>query len=193
MNKILGRRFGRLLAVKYAPGARMECVCDCGTSKTVYKASLVSGRTRSCGCLNREALAARGPRTHGGTYTPEYKVWQGMHQRCGNENDKSFADYGGRGIKVCDAWQAFEQFLEDMGERPSGEHSLDRINVNGGYEPKNCRWVTHAEQQRNKRNSIIACGVSLSEIFDSHSAAYQRARKLIKGGANPDDAVRQCL
>ena len=88
------------------------------------------------------------------TLTPEYRVWASMKQRTGNLNHKDYLNYGGRGIKVCDRWLHFDEFIKDMGKRPSPKHSLDRIDNNGNYEPSNCRWATITEQLKNRRNTI---------------------------------------
>lgn len=89
---------------------------------------------------------------HGGVGTPEYRIWTHMKGRCLNETDARYADYGGRGIIVCDRWvESFAAFLADMGPRPSKSHSIDRIDNDGGYEPSNCRWATDQEQSLNKR------------------------------------------
>jgi hypothetical protein len=116
--------------------------------------NLRSGDVRSCGCLQREIIARRN-RTHGhsvrGAETPTYRSWKAMHTRCTNPNPSTWAHYGGRGIEICERWRSFESFLEDMGERPEGT-SIDRIDVDGNYEPGNCRWATPTEQRANRRD-----------------------------------------
>lgn len=111
-------------------------------------------KTRSCGCYGRENSSIL-KSTHNKTKTITYKSWFSMKQRCYNPNNKSYKNYGARGIIVCDRWlHSFENFLNDMGERPSLSFSLDRIDSNGMYEPSNCKWSTMEEQQNNKRNSV---------------------------------------
>jgi hypothetical protein len=96
---------------------------------------------------------ARNTKLNGGSYSPTYRTWIGMRTRCNNPNTPYYVNYGGRGIKVCPEWESFDAFLRDMGERPSSDHSLHRIDNDGNYEPGNCKWAIETEQQRNKRNN----------------------------------------
>ncbi len=160
-----GQRFGRLLVKSLdGPGKRgaiWNCVCDCGTEKKMVSADLVHGGVVSCGCYKR-AVNGQTSRTHGMSSTATYKIWQGMHKRCNNPKCRTYPLYGGRGIKVCERWESFENFLEDMGERPADNLSLDRIDNEGDYEPGNCRWATDTEQVNNTRrnNRITFNGVT---------------------------------
>lgn len=189
----IGDRFGRLVVVSEpAPGDRRKrylCKCDCGAEKRAARNDVLRGDTRSCGCLGREASAARcsarATHGHGATRggrnsTATYCVWTSMIQRCENPKVRSFHRYGGRGIRVCDRWRgSFEAFLADMGEKPSGR-TIDRIDVNGNYEPSNCRWATPAEQARNRGNNVLtADGVRTIRDRLSHGErALSIAREL---------------
>lgn len=158
-----GMRFGRLVARKVSRpgnGARVKwsCTCDCGNELWVDSSDLGGGHTQSCGCLQSERTANANS-THRyalpGRVSRIYLTWQRAKDRCHNPNNKRYADYGGRGIAMCDRWRdSFEAFLQDMGEAPEGM-SLDRWpNLNGGYEPGNCRWATPQMQSDNRRNTI---------------------------------------
>jgi hypothetical protein len=161
-REISGQRFGRLTAIRMtAKGSKTHRQrwlfrCGRGNKIEVDKASVTKGKTSSCGCLRAETTAKR-LITHGHTVgrTPSltYQSWCNMRERCGNPNNKRYKDYGGRGIAVCERWSIFENFLADMDSRPSPEHSLDRIDPNGNYEPGNCRWATPFEQQNNTRRN----------------------------------------
>ena len=144
--------------------AKWFCNCNCGTKNiSILSDSLRNGKSISCGCYQKEVAAKNAKITgtnqkkHGISGTPEYNSWNNMIQRCYNKNDIGYLNYGGRGITVCDKWlNSIENFIEDMGPRPSDDHSLDRINNNGNYELSNCRWATITEQNRNKRDTVIS-------------------------------------
>lgn len=152
-DNIIGRRFGKLIVVERAENigdyAAWKCKCDCGNETVVTGSNLRSGNTKSCGCLSGT--------THGMTHTRLYHVWGGMIQRCTNPNAAKYSYYGGRGIRVCDEWcnsfVAFYEWAMANGydpELPWYKCTIDRIDVNGNYEPANCRWVDMKTQNNNK-------------------------------------------
>lgn len=159
IKNIAGQRFGRLTVVQMSPertphgAVKWDVKCDCGTEKSVVGLSLKRGVTTSCGCAHKEQLAARSTK-HGGSRSAEYSTWCGMLNRCRNANGEDFHHYGGRGITVCDRWTDFANFMADMGPKPTPKHSIERSDVDGHYEPGNCRWATQHEQVRNLRKNI---------------------------------------
>jgi hypothetical protein len=160
VKDIAGQKFGRLTVVSFvgieAKRVRWLCVCDCSKEMIARADMLRSGNTRSCGCLHRDYTASGAARRkHGLAGTREYRLWLGMRDRCENASNPEWGNYGGRGIKVCDRWSDFENFLADMGKRPNRNLSLDRIDNDGNYEPGNVRWATTKEQARNTRRNRV--------------------------------------
>lgn len=149
---ILGKRFGRLTVNGRSDGA-WDCQCDCGATKRTQTSHLKSGLVQSCGCLHLERVRAANL-THGMSDTPIYRIWRTMICRCTLPSSPYFKDYGGRGIKVCDRWRAFENFFADMGHRPDGM-SLERLNNDLGYDPSNVKWATAHDQNRNMRSNLF--------------------------------------
>ena len=131
------------------------CKCKCGNEKSIRGTALRAGLSRNCGCVTHDLIRETKIKRYGNkpkTSTSEYKTWSHIKARCYNQNNNKYGDYGGRGIKMCDRWvDSFETFLNDMGEKPTPDHSIERDNVDGNYEPSNCRWATWEEQCRNKR------------------------------------------
>ena len=149
---LVGCRFDRLVVIRRASATssrniRWECLCDCGEMTVVQGGSLKNGRTRSCGCLQKE-IATK----HGMEDTLTYTTWAQMKTRCLNPRHRWYSYYGGRGIRVCRRWLQFENFLADMGVKPKGM-TLDRLDNSGDYSSGNCRWATREVQQNNRRNT----------------------------------------
>lgn len=156
-----GQRYGKLVVISRAANksptdtnARWNCKCDCGNETVAYGGDLGRGRHTSCGCLNvgRAAAMSLGNVTHGMTNTRIYRIWNGMLNRCRNKRNQNWANYGGRGVTVCERWMRFENFVSDMGI-PEDGMTLDRIDNGLGYSKENCRWSTSQIQACNRRNS----------------------------------------
>lgn len=167
--ELIGLKFGRLTVQAKNPennksnNSQWDCVCACGNKTTVVGSKLINGHTSSCGCFQIEQLRNSNV-THGMSTTSEYNSWIQMKNRCHNSNSVRFEDYGGRGIFVCDRWMnSFENFLEDMGLKPSPIHSIERKDNDLGYYPGNCVWATPTEQANNRRpprrSKEASCGM----------------------------------
>ena len=202
---LIGDRFGSLTIVResapkdYARTRERRFIakCECGRETVVFRANLVKGRTKSCGCTRAEK-SAQASITHGETVgsraSSEYRSWCAMISRCHCPTNARFNDYGGRGIIVCSRWRAdFSAFLQDMGRRPSLDHSIDRINNHGIYEPSNCRWATHKEQSGNRRYNrrFIINGIDciLSEWCRRHGLPVKRVHHRLTRGWSIEEAL----
>lgn len=208
-----GLKFGRLLVLEKAPEPRMwKCVCDCGAVTTATGSHLRKGVKQSCGCLAREwaaklgstpeyvAKRAKAVTTHGckrkNAATPEYKTWLGMKRRCTDTKCKDYPNWGGRGIRVCSRWDAsFELFLADMGEKPSSQHTIDRLDSGKDYEPGNCRWATLQEQGGENRRGLTEVVVgdlrfhSIGAAAKHFGVGLTTAHERIRSGIPTDIAV----
>jgi len=161
MNKVdlTNQRFGLMIAICQTKigkqGVYWKFLCDCGNTKE--RLAKQRNYLISCGCQAKKVHSERMKllnKTHGMTGSPEWNSWVSMKDRCTNQNNPKFQHYGGRGITFCDRWSKFENFYADMGKRPDNM-TLDRIDVNGNYEPLNCKWSTHLEQRHNRRDACI--------------------------------------
>ena len=157
---LAGKRFGKLTVIGFAGVSKQRnrewfCRCDCGGYSRVNTRDLNNGNTTSCGC-NRSIAMTKVASKHGLRYSPEYRLWLSIKQRCFHPSQNNYKDYGGRGIMIAEEWKddpvAFCRYIREvLGPKPTPKHSIDRIDVNGHYEPGNLRWATRSEQQANKR------------------------------------------
>lgn len=150
------------------------CRCECGTIKSIRYHSLKANSIKSCGCKRAEALG-KANITHGCSKTDEYNIWRGIIKRCTLPTNKSYKNYGAKGITICDRWlESFENFLEDMGIRPTDKHSIDRIDGTKGYYKENCRWATNLEQSNNRKDNIKVINTETNEEYSTISEAARR-------------------
>ncbi len=197
-----GLRFGKLTIVEEVGLNRYKksqwlCRCDCGNTCISLWNQLQSGLKESCGCYQKESARKRftthGESVHSGNST-EYSSWICMKTRCLNPNSEKYKIYGGRGIKICSRWvDSFENFLSDMGRKPTKKHSIERINNDGNYEPSNCKWGTDLEQANNKRLNIfiVIGGIRKTAAQWGRQMGFPKSfvTNRIKAGWNPIDAV----
>lgn len=193
-NPLDGKRFGRVVVLHRLDNGKLLCKCDCGKEFEAHRSNITSGRQVSCGCYARE-LNAKRMTTHGLSDTKLYRVWRGIVTRCTNPNCKSFPDYGGRGISVCEAWLTFEGFYEwaiKAGYREGLQ--IDRKKNDGNYEPGNCSWVSQKENENNRRDTVMLtyngkekplsiladeCGINRRVLYD----------RIFKYGFSVEEAV----
>lgn len=192
----IGQRFGSKTVAGFVTGPRnvRMCIvrCDCGRECRAWASELLAGLGRQCNVCRGQALAATSPRLRHGhkraaAATAEYRTWCKARERCEVPAAPGYADYGGRGIRMCERWRdSFDAFLADMGARPTSGHSIDRIDNGRGYEPGNCRWATRREQAMNKRTTLrVEIGGESKPLLEwaemhgvvTYKLAWQRLRK----------------
>lgn len=197
---LTGQKFGRLTVIELEGRGDhctwWKCLCECGKQLRV-RSHLLRAGSKSCGCLRPNLI-------HGhnrvGQRSPEYAAWDNMRARCSNPDRSEFHRYGGRGIRVCQRWidgdgvrSGFEYFLADMGHRPSKDHSIDRVNNDGNYEPQNCRWATLKEQRRNmSSNRLIELEgrkMTLVEACEQLGIKYHSVRQRLYRGKTFEQAI----
>ena len=198
-----GDRVGRLTIISEGESiksgnqnrATWFCLCECGNTKIIRRDSIQRGFSQSCGCMQVEACTTHGHYTNNKA-TPTYASWSNMRCRCLTETDEHYPEYGGRGIKICERWDLFANFIADMGTRPKGK-TLDRLDVNGNYEPENCRWATPREQQRNRRCNVHVIHEGrkrlLIEVCEELGKPYAYAVQRLKINKPPKWMEKECV
>lgn len=199
---ITGQQIGGVLVLCLLPGSprhyKWLCRCACGGEFEARSARLRLGETKSCRACSLARKTKHGHARKGGKRHELYNTWAGMISRCENPNEPGYRYYGARGIAVCKRWRtSFEVFLADMGERPSPEHSIDRVNVDENYEPTNCRWATKTEQIENKRNRLRITFNGTTQLVSQWAAQtglpYQTLQCRLKRGWSPERALTQAI
>jgi len=194
VKDLTGRRFGRLIVIsesnRSSKGKVMwNCICECGNEVSILSSSLLNNNTNSCGCLHKEVNI-----THGLSNTPEYASWNMMRQRCLNSKCEAYSYYGGRGITICDRWlNSFENFLMDMGYRPSDIHTIDRRENDGNYEPSNCYWATKEEQNNNVRSNVVVSYADKDYTLAQLSREFNINQKVLRDRINRGWSVKDTV
>lgn len=170
-----------------------ECLCICGETIVTSGSSLRNGSTKSCGCLKREGNNLKHGYNRCKKRTPTYSSWSGMKTRCNNISGPKYNKWGGRGIRICNRWSKFENFLKDMGSPPTKSHSLDRINNNKGYCKSNCRWATPKQQGRNKSNNRIFTFKRKTQCLSAWSEEYKIKSSIIADRLNRGWSTKEAL
>jgi len=178
------------------------CHCECGTEREVKRYSLVSGQSTSCGCFQREQMAMRGKGEsnpnfkHGLSNTPTWARWQQMKRRCYDPNHDNYSYYGGKGITVCDRWrESYANFLEDMGELPTSEHTIERIDRNGNYCPENCYWepsriVQNNNTSQNRFFTLNGVTLTMAQWAREYDMPYSRLQSRLASGWELEAALK---
>ena len=201
----VGERFGKLTAVEMThkvsksgrKRAHWVCKCDCGGSAVVDSGNLRNGNSTQCWDCRSMAIS-QNKRTHhhsigSPNYGKLYYTWQAMRARCNNPNNKAYPRYGGAGVSVCERWDKFENFAEDMGEPPTPDHSIDRVDSAGNYEPDNCRWLHISKQSGNRKSNVVfeydGKEQTLADHCRDHDLPYHTIKARILRGWAPDEAM----
>lgn len=193
---IVGQKFKRFTVLRKVVvikgNSHYECQCECGNKIVISRHNLIYCENYACGCYFKE-VAGSWSATHRKTGSPEYVSWSSMRRRCLNSKDDAYPNYGGRGIKICPRWSDFQNFLEDMGMRPTMNHSLERINNEKGYSPSNCKWALSIEQTQNRRNTrrLTAFGKTLTLTeWERLTGIYSGTiHTRVKKGMAPEEAL----
>ncbi|WP_164985279.1 sigma factor-like helix-turn-helix DNA-binding protein [Ammoniphilus sp. CFH 90114] len=195
-KEIIGMKYGRLTVIERIEGSNYyHCQCDCGNEKKVRRDGLTTGNTRSCGCLNREAIIKHGLSK---VYPNLYSTWGNMRQRCNNPNHRDNADYGGRGIKVCPEWDSFKNFCEwslaNGYVKDDRSISIDRINNDGNYSPDNCRWTDRITQNNNRRCTVRTMvnnkDLTLKDIAEEYGINHETVKSRYNRGLRGEDLIK---
>jgi hypothetical protein len=190
---LTGQRFGRLTVIGQANvlsrSVIWKVLCDCGTKKLVSQGNLLNGRTNSCGCLNIEKIIERNTK-HGKFDTPEYQVWRDMRARCRDKSNWAYKKYGARGITVCNRWDDFQAFFDDMGEKPFQKAVLLRIDTSKGYCPENCKWgKMHSLVRHGKEYTYAGMTMTITEWAEYLELPRKVIAERLKNGWSVERAL----